>query len=758
MWTRTRTTRVRALAAGDTDGDGQDELTVVNACFRVALLNVVTGKYLWNVANNKVQWVLCNCVMSDFDGDGKAEIYASGLWAVLRFDPANGAVVWEQKAGLTRIGWKEAFLATVDLQGDGKKQLAVLYGPELTVRDPATGAALYNGSTTEYFFTSIASAPDPKGRQVLLGSVSGGDRNVYRLTFGGAEQDQLSNFSEPSGFSAELHGNLAKLRQQVLKAPADKDTPKRPFYVVMGGGTTTSAHVPNRLQGYETHRKAYPYPNVVFYNGQTLIEQGVYKDPAGLSPAMNWDAGIVPTEEMLKTAEACEKHGYTHVLNIAHGTDAFWSLPTLEEYLKRTPTSCIAMEISELNSNLYSLEEFARSKSVHDRFVRDFLVPCMDLAVKYKKPLWLLMHQHWFVSVPALDEPIKEIFTLERRPWVVPLVEESGTTAPETNVMGMVGLWRSGLVKQWASNDIADQLDTARVLNLTATDPQVLLRHMAADIGLGASIVRLNHSHLRNYRSAYPQFKVGGINYTPHGQLSLDTIIHLVGKGLLDMPTPETLVGVSDVAFSFAEPSELFVRQGAGNDLGNKDAETAKDGLFTNQGWALVPARPPYAPNYLFNISRFSHHFILDMPYGMIVALPQRLLPEKPAWLTKTWTTDGVDVLVDGKKQSATAVREEVLASFQEAAQRLPVRASSGYCVGTRRADGTLRMLVMGAADYVEPVDQEITLTTAAPITALHDVLTGNKVAFEDTTAKVKIPAGTFRLLDVKLAGTATQP
>ena len=485
---------------------------------------------------------------------------------------------------------------------------------------------------------------------MLLGSVSGGDRNVYRLTFGGAEQDQLSNFSEPSGFSAELHGNLAKLRQQVLKAPADKDTPKRPFYVVMGGGTTTSASVPNRLQGYETHRKAYPYPNVVFYNGQTLIEQGVYKDPAGLSPAMNWGAGIVPTEEMLKTAEACEKHGYTHVLNIAHGTDAFWSLPTLEEYLKRTPTSCIAMEISELNSNLYSLEEFARSKSVHDRFVRDFLVPCMDLAVKYKKPLWLLMHQHWFVSVPALDEPIKEIFTPERRPWVVPLVEESGTTAPETNVMGMVGLWRSGLVKQWASNDIADQLDTARVLNLTATDPQVLLRHMAADIGLGASIVRLNHSHLRNYRSAYPQFKVGGINYTPHGQLSLDTIIHLVGKGLLDMPTPETLVGVSDVAFSFAEPSELFVRRAPATTRATRTQRRPRTGCSRTRAGRCVPARPPYAPNYLFNISRFSHHFILDMPYGMIVALPQRLLPEKPAWLTKTWTTDGVDVLVDGRE------------------------------------------------------------------------------------------------------------
>ena len=213
-----------------------------------------------------------------------------------------------------------------------------------------TGAKSFTVAKVEYNTTSTTWT----GMRDFLCAVavSGGDRNVYRLTFGGAAQDQLSSFREPPGFSAELRGNLARLRQQVLDAPADRNTPRRPFHVMMGAGTTTSAQVPDRLQAHETHRAAYPYPNVVFYVGQTLIEQGRYEDPAGLSPAMNWGAAVVPAEEMLETAAASEEHGYTHVLNVAHGTDAFWTLPTLEQYLERTPTSCIAMAISELNSNI----------------------------------------------------------------------------------------------------------------------------------------------------------------------------------------------------------------------------------------------------------------------------------------------------------------------------------------------------------------------------------------------------------------------
>ena len=113
--------------------------------------------------------------------------------------------------------------------------------------------------------------------------------------------------------------------------------------------------------------------------------------------------------------------------------------------------------------------------------------------------------------------------------------------------------------------------------------------------------------------------------------------------------------------------------------------------------------------------------------------------------------TDGVGVWVDGGKKSAAEMREPIRESFVRWAETMPVRATHGFCIGTRRADGALRVTLMGTS-YAEPVAVETELVTATPIASIRDVISGEQVSAQGRRARIVIPAGAFRLLDVRLA------
>ena len=692
-------TRIVAMDAGDTDGDGLDELLLVNHNSQFTLVDPRNGKFIWDQKESSGRWgYLFDGRLLDLDGDGRCEAYAGGKTSVIAVSP-DGRRLW-QKPGGVPSGVRQANLSSVDFDGDGKRELAVQFGPEVSVFD-AAGSVRYNGNTRDLCFNGIASSPDPKSRQVMIASVTGADRNVYRLTFGSGDRNELDSFENPPGYRADINHTLETMREQVLKLPVDKATPKRPVWILVSGGQPKKENLIGGGRRRVKLHEVYPYPHIDYYTAIGYQEPGYETTQAATHSVA----------ELMELAEVCESSKLAHMFIVAHGHNPAVSPATLDGWLQRTPTSCIGIFFSELNVSFFNLPENAKYKPVFDKFMDESMVPLIDIAAKHRKPSHMLMKENWWAFAPAMQSMVKRLFTPERRRWIVPSVEESAAVSPETNVMGWMGLWRSGLVEQWATNVINDQIVlNSHMTEWEPTDPHHVLRHLVAYAAAGSTSFLPQPQQINDRHRRY-DLPGDQLNYTPFGLISQDLFIHLIGKGILDIPTRDTIYGLSPVAFRFDEPSMDFLKcdNNSVSHVPPVVPEVSAKGLFSGTEWAFLKTRDHYAPRYLLGIERHGHDYIPRTPFGLPTIVPGWFNSPHCDYMQSQIHTDGIDVIVDGKPRSAAEMKPTILKSFADAAARLPIRATNCFWIGTRRADGTIRLTLVDSP-YVDPVGVEAEL------------------------------------------------
>lgn len=727
--------RIRAMDAGDTDGDGLDELLLVNQSSRFSLLDPRTAKFVWDQKN--VAWgYLFDGRLLDLDGTGRSKVYVASRKIVFAVDA--GRVLWEKRIAPGSMGAEQIALAPVDFDGNGKSEIAAQIGSQLFVLD-AEGSVRFEGDTSHFTFNGVAASPKPASREVVLASVTGADRNVYRVTFGAGTADGFKRFTDPPGYRGEIARNLTVIREQVRQLPVDRQTPRRAITFNLSGGQPAIEQVRAGAKQHEKFRAAYPNGDIVYYTHLGYQEPGFDTGQAATHP--------VP--ELMRLAEAAEESKTHHILVVAHGHHAAISPATLDEWLKRTPTSCIGIMFSELNVTAFQLPENARHKPQFDEFIERLFLPLIDTAAKHGKPSHMLMKMNWWASVPAMSDLGKKLFAPERRKWIVPGVEESAATSPEINFMGWMGLWRSGLVDAWEANIIDDQLVVnSHLVEWKPCDPHHLLRHLVASAASGATHFKAMQHGLTMDRARKYDLPDNPLRYTEFGRLSQDIFLMLLDKGILDVPTPENIVGLSPVTFRFDEPAMAFL-QCDNESVSNVKAEVpavSANGLFTGTEWAFTRTRESFAPRYLLNVERYGHAFMPQNPMGLPMIVPSWF---KGFGVEREWRTDGVDVITAEGRRSAAEMKGAILASFEDAAKKLPVRAMNCFWMGTRRADGTIRLTLV-ESPYVEPVGADVELITSAPIESLRDVIANKPVTFSGHSAKLRIAAGAFRIVDLK--------
>jgi hypothetical protein len=388
-----------------------------------------------------------------------------------------------------------------------------------------------------------------------------------------------------------------------------------------------------------------------------------------------------------------------------------------------------------------------------------FVLPAIDVAARNRKSTHLLMKQNFWIHAAAARRLADGYFSEERRRWIVPMVEGSNTRSPENDLMARVGLWCAGLVGRWGVRVIDDNLRVDDLFEYQGSDPHHSLRHFVAYAAAGATQFDFKPRYLILDRRGLDGHRIAaGIRYNDYGLLAFDLFLHLLGKGLLEIPTPDTTVGLSPVQWRFVEPSPVFVRASMARKLSAPPPTSAASarGLFTGFEIPRKPTASGYANRYLLNVTHYGHDFFPENPYGLPVIVPDRLHVPGSSESPGAWRTDGEKVWLPEGRRTALEAREQVLGAFRKEAERLPVRATGCFWMATRRSDGTLRLTLVDPS-YVEPQDRRATIVSPVSIRSLRDVLSGESLTHLQREAHLVVPAGGFRIVDVRIDESAYQ-
>jgi hypothetical protein len=794
---------IRAMDAGDVDGDGIDELLVANQSRRFGLLDArqPASPWLWSGIKDtshtsyKGSMAFTDARLLDLvaEGEGpvKKEVFLAGRASkprVLKIDASTGAYEWHRDVQLTLSGpsgYRNPTLGTIQV-GGGAPELAVLSGYELFVFEPIHGIELYGNGNRHYAFNVIAASPSPAD-EVLVGSITGSDRNVYRIQLSSsAPEDELRLMTDADipGRRAEINDHLAALRQEVMNAADDTGTPLPPadkrVKVWLGdGGPTNTSGLNTRRDEQDRFEAIYGNSRIRFIHGLAYKEYPLHNDP-----------NLLNHDQLIALAHEIRSKNVDHVLSIAHDVTPGMTRETVLDWIDAAQETLVGVLASEIPIERYYTHDRSQIAAFED-FVDDFLIPIIDELGPNQK-LYLLMKQNFWVLAPNMNPVASKLFAPGRRNKIVPIVEESNSRAPENNLMARVGLWRSGYFPSWGVNMIDDQLRVSVQYEYEPADPHHMLRHLVAYASAGATDFKIKlGGHTRDWFDKFddtiysvpptcgpgqeppqppdcdPAPAKGRIAYTDYGLLGQDLFLRLVSKGLLDIPSQERIAGLSPAAWCFRELLPGWDPEEEEIELYAEEREfvwasalpmplpwipvVSRDGLFTGFEWMLHETRSTYANKRILNVPRYGWQMIPETPYGLPTMIPKAVCDDSAqTWIQTKLETDGVR-LFDANGDPVANAADAAEDAFENAASQLPVRAAGGvFAMSTIRDANTYRVTLMGT-DYLEPEDATAVLTTIRPIESLTDAITGASLSFNGSSASVPVDAGSIRIVDVEL-------
>ena len=667
----------------------------------------------------------------DADDDGQLEVfytrsqrtYKRGAFLYtlhLYLVDSDGAELWHQSLSLgskVSLTYVDAHASLIDYTGDGCEEAVVLLGSMLCVVD-TKGKVLYLGCCRKGMaFTHMTASP--KKDRLILGSIAGAsDKSVYVVRFETQETDAFAQLTPDHGSYRQIMDNVRGIHRLVLAAKPRPDAPERQYRIdASGRGTIT----PERL------RELFPYKNIHFVG--------------------NFGGGDDPA----KVAERFVSSGIDHLTMASHGIKrgnraTHWPSPEdLPKYFEMAKGRCRGISFAETSQFMMpQLREMSLA------YLQEFMLPCMRIAAEHNKDIYLWEKQAWWASIPAC-RAFRPIFDRRFWPHLVARTEESNSRCPELNLMARVGLYRTGIVRAWSCNVIRDLWRTLStlILEYDYSDPSGLLRQLVAYAAAGASDFRLQYEF-----GAKDKDGVYNLDGRRDMDLVLETFVRMLGKGLLIPPKPEEISGLSPVVIRMHEPHTGLMRNTDGNVEDFKPNAEARNGLLTGYWWwALCRCHPAFFSSYALGVKHYGHDFIPETPYGMPVVVPQWTPEDRLGWATDFVDTDGVHVIENGRKYTASERKSDILRRLREGSDHLTFRAEGVYCMGRKQSENSYRIVLVDPGVFAPaPAERSVDLRVHPKhsIASVTDVLTGKRMEpVTRNSISVHVPAGAFRIVDI---------
>lgn len=745
---------IRHVRAGDIRGEGRDYAAIALARRG---LNGPLGLMLLDPSNLHVLWTkvpldissqansgrrFFSMALVDVDNDGKQDIVLSGSWGqhgtIFAYNHEGSAIWTKNDARIPNVPYRMNLLSNVRLPDEDLVfglfgNILIIYGRDGSCQDVLTGRYAYaNG------------AYDPTSHTYWLGSsVSGGD-GIHVLHLDRPNWKKSFAKIGPVGKLARIERNLKVLKEQIahFRRPAYQAEPRTTDVLLLDEY--------NVLPPQELRPRNAQYHNVRFVSEMTrlgLKPEGVSVPNSGAvmvcqkienpndfwcrvtdSPRQRYD---LSADQIVSFVRDWEARGIDFVLGAGHNDSVYMPLSTFERVLQAGPKHFWGFEFSELVET---------SKRMH-QIAEQVVLPVAEMCRKYGKKITFRNKDIFWNGTCYLPFWRRILLDPKYRDVFIPDMEETNCRTQELSLAGRLGLWMAGVFDRWGCRAETDNACFDRMWEWGAQQVlSHLLRHLVSRASFGASVF-FNSIHQGPFSVALVQ--------------QLFPFYDMLEKGIIYVPQPDELLSVSDVCLGMrTPPSEVYLRHGM--DLATYDYPPKRQlpMVFDRLDWywGAAPLLSDDFSYYSYSVRRRMTNFLPPAPHGMVAIVPDEMdIRTRGRFRTKI-STDGESFYDEhGLRRPPGEYQSEVQKALHTAGSRLPLVVRGRVHWSAARLDPTHVRVTLVDPGYLDPDDRDakIVFQHLDPVTCT-DILSGVNLPIARRTVEVRVPAGTWRIMDIE--------
>jgi len=715
---------VRHIRKGDILGDGKDYVAIATAStglqgkLSMMLFDPDTRQNLWFITdlgqytpNSGNRFF--SMIMIDVNDDDKKDIVVCGRGRngeISGYNYKGERIMLSSDKRINDPAYRMNLLSRINMK-DSAEYIFGLYGNYLIVYN--NDGSFKSLLVSKYDFSN--GAFDPETNTYYLGSSPSGGDGIYALHLDNEGWQEAFRQLKPVGRLAQIEKNVALMKDQVEKF-------KRPDYQRSPGKISLNTRKP----------KGITFNNISFNTGELRLMEK-FKDQSELwcrSTDRRYTYDMTQ-EEILKAISGREAEGGDFTVWAGHG-DAFYMSPSTMEKI---------LEDNHKHFKGFLLSEMSRIDSNMKEVVLGVLMPLAEKCSKAGKTITIRNKNIFWNATVYLDFWKETLLNPKFENVFIPSLEETNCRTQELSLAGRAGLWQSGYYDHWADRLVTDNACFDRFWEWSSQ--QILthyIRQMVLHASMGADI----------FSVAIHQ---GPLSEELHTQMI--PVYEMLDKGVIAIPKRDELLSVSDLCLGMRTPSDYFLKNSLTG--GEYDFNVVKqttplvfDRLKTY--WAGAPLLDHDFSYYGYGCERRMLNFLPKYPYGLVAIVPDEIdLKNLPVFRDKI-STDGQYLYdSDGKQYGPVEYKQTMLEKLQQAASRLPVLVKGDVAWSVVRIDPAHVRVTLVDPGYTDPDNRE------AEIILQHikgiecsDILSGEKLEITDQKIRLSIPAGIFRIVDIK--------
>jgi hypothetical protein len=351
----------------------------------------------------------------------------------------------------------------------------------------------------------------------------------------------------------------------------------------------------------------------------------------------------------------------------------------------------------------------------------------------------------WWAAVPSRKDLFDAFVEAPRGKVLVAGVEPSNSRSYPIDLCAKMGLRQAGLIDHIQTTVIDDWFHASNdYFWLYPKHGHPYLRGLMVGVLMGADHLKFRIPHFRDG------------SFTQMGRESTEIVLNMLGKGLLDRPQPEAMIGISQVGIAVHPISATWIDEAFNNHKPGLwkqrcDTPEMRNAVMPKNGvtWAYAPT-PEHALERVLFHKRWQLGYVPATPYGPVAIVPVHADLTKVKGVQRWLHTDGLYLWEEGgEKLNGMAAANLLRETYEEAAEKLPIRPRGDDVFFLTVRDGDKGLLIYAVdPGCFDPADRHVKATIQLPGEwTVTDNLSGEVIPIENREFEFTVPAGIFRIL-----------